>query len=74
MAKNAEQETEKEYTISMKVDGRIDITVKATDPEEAKRKAKRVWETEDFDLNKMEIVDSFPVTCFNETEGLHDYL
>ena len=74
MTKNAKQETEKEYTISMKVDGRIDITVKATDPEEAKRKAERVWETEDIDFNKMEIVDSFPVNCFNETEGLHDYV
>lgn len=61
------------YTISMRVDGRIDIEVDADSVEEAFEKAEERWQTDDFDFNKMDIVDSEPVNCTDENGDLTDY-
>ena len=52
------------YTVSMAVDGRIDIEVEADTPDEAFEKAEEAFST--ADLTKMEIVGRNPVNCSNE--------
>ena len=52
------------YTVSIAVDGRIDITVDAADPNEAREKAETAFM--DADLSKMDIVDTIAVNCSDE--------
>lgn len=52
------------YTVSMAVDGRIDVEVDAESADEAFEAAKDAFM--DMDLKKMEVVDSFPVNCSDE--------
>lgn len=65
-------ETEQEYTVSMAVDGRIDITVRASGFKDAFEKAELAFELED-DLSKMEIVGSKPVNAEREDGEFEDY-
>lgn len=60
------------YYVSMRVDGRIDVEVDADSPEEAFEKAEEKWISDDFDFNKMDIVDSEPVNCTDEDGNLTD--
>ena len=59
------------YTVSMKVDGRIDVEVDAATPEEAFEKAKDAFM--DVDMKDVEYVDSKPVNCTDEIGNLTDY-
>lgn len=52
------------YTVSIAVDGRIDIEVDANDAEEARGKALDAFAT--ADLSKMEIVGTDAVNCSDE--------
>ena len=52
------------YTVSMRVDGRIDIEVCADNPDEAWNKAKQAFGVSD--LSKMDIVDLDPVNCYDK--------
>ena len=61
------------FRVSVKVDGRIDVEVVASCAAEAFEKAERKWETDDFDLNKMEIVDSCMVNAEDSDGNLTDY-
>lgn len=55
------------YTVSMAVDGRIDVEVEAENPDEAREKAIEEFQTSDIDFNKdMEIVDTNPVNCSDD--------
>lgn len=55
------------YTVSMAVDGRVDVDVEAENPDEAREKAIEKFQTSDIDFNKaMEIVDTNPVNCSDE--------
>lgn len=59
------------YTVSMAVDGRIDIEVEAENPDEAREKAIEKFQTSDINFNKdMEIVDTNPVNCSDEDGNL----
>lgn len=49
------------YTVSIAVDGRIDIDVDANDKDEAREKALEAFAT--ADLSKMEIVGRDAVNC-----------
>lgn len=60
------------YYVSMKVDGRVTVEVDAKSANEAFDKAIEKWETEDINLNGMEIVDSCPVNCEDEDGNLTD--
>lgn len=62
------------YTISMKVDGRMDVVVEADSVKEAFEKAEEKWQTDDFDFNKMDIVDSEAVNCTDENGDITDFL
>lgn len=68
-----ELKTEKRFSVSMKVDGRMCVEVKAGCAAEAFEKAIAKWESDDFDFNKMEIVDSGPVNAEDEDGNLTDY-
>jgi SHS2 domain-containing protein len=62
----------KEFTVSMAVDGRIDVTVEAETAQEAFEKAKDAFT--EADLSRMETVDSRPVNAYdNDTRTLTDY-
>lgn len=62
----------KTFTVSMAVDGRIDVTVQAETPQEAFELAKEAFM--DADLSKLELVDAKPVNATdNETQTLTDY-
>ena len=63
----------KRFVISMKVDGRMCVEVEADHAAEAFKKAIAKWESDDFDFNKMEIVDSSPVNAEDEDGNLTDY-
>ena len=55
------------YTVSIAVDGRVDIEVEAENPDEARDKAIAKFQTTDIDFNKdMELVDTNPVNCSDE--------
>lgn len=56
------------YTVSMAVDGRIDVEVEADTPEEAFKKADEAFAT--ADLTNMEIVGRNPVNCSDEDGNL----
>lgn len=56
----------------MRVDGRISVEVDAASAQDAFDKAIKRWETGDFDFNKMEIVDSYPVNAEDEDGNLTD--
>lgn len=60
------------FYVSMKVDGRMTVEVDAENSQEAFDKAEREWASGDFDFNKMEIVDSFPVNAEDENGNLTD--
>ena len=51
------------YTVSMAIDGRIDVEVEAKTPDEAFEAAKDAFM--DVDLKDIEILDSRPVNCYN---------
>lgn len=52
------------YTVSMRVDGRIDVEVEAANPDEAREAAIQAFE--DADISKMDTVDAYPVTCYDK--------
>ena len=52
------------YTVSIAIDGRLDIEVEAADPIEAREKAE--YEFLDADISKMEIVGTNAVNCSDE--------
>ena len=56
------------YTVSMAVDGRIDVEVEADTPEEAFEKADAAFAT--ADLTNIEIVGRNPVNCSDEDGNL----
>jgi len=56
------------YTVSMKVDGRIDVEVEAANPDEAKMAANVAFM--EADLSNMEIVDAEPVNCSDESGNI----
>ena len=61
------------YTVSMRVDGRVNITVDAKDADEAFENARKEWYVADIDFNKdMEIVEACPVNCEDENGNLTD--
>ena len=53
------------YVVHMAVDGRIDLEVEADSPEAAYDKAVSAFE--DADLSNMEVVDSRPIYCEDES-------
>lgn len=59
------------FTVSIAVDGRLDIEVEARNPIEAKKKAIEAFAT--ADLSKMEIVGRDAVNCMDEDDNLFDY-
>ena len=61
----------KKFTVTIAVDGRLDIEVEARNLMEAKEKAIEAFAT--ADLSKMEIVGSDPVNCTDEDDNLFDY-
>lgn len=54
------------YIVSMAIDGRVDVEVRARSVAEAFRKASLI----DADMNKMDIVGSHPVNCSDEDGNL----
>ena len=58
----------KKFTVSMAVDGRIDVEVEADTPEEAFEVAKDAFM--DADLKNMEVVDAHPVNCSDDKGNL----
>lgn len=62
------------YTISMRVDGRIDVEVEAETPEEAFKKADEAFmNLESADLADIHIVDATPVNCTDPDGNLTDF-
>ena len=62
----------KKFTVSMAVDGRIDVTVEAETAQEAFEKAKDAFT--EADLSRMETVDSRPVNAYdNDAKVYTDY-
>lgn len=59
----------RKYTVSMKVDARVDVDVEAGSFEEAFEKAKSVA----YDLNAAEVIDGKPVYAMDETGHSEDY-
>ncbi len=60
------------YTISMKVDGRVDMEVEADSLEEAFEIA-RCEGPSTKEMKKMEVIDTSPVNATDENGELHDY-
>jgi hypothetical protein len=52
------------YTVSMAVDGRIDVEVEAETPDEAFEAAIDAFT--EVDLKGMDVVDSHPVNCYDD--------
>lgn len=59
------------YTVSMKVEGRVDVEVEAKNPKEAKLKAYQAFGG--ADLSKMDFTEVDPVNCTDEDGNLTDY-
>lgn len=59
------------YTVSVAVDGRIDLLVAATDPMDAKAKAEELFAH--IDLGNIEVVGMTPVNCTDENDEITDY-
>ena len=57
------------YTVRLAVDARVDVTVEAASPEEAKATAPSA----DFEWEDVDIVDLTPVNATGEDGVLHDY-
>ena len=60
------------YTVSMRVDGRVEVEVEAENPTEAFEAAKVAFGDVELGEN-FEYVDSEPVDCTDETGKLTDY-
>ena len=58
-----------EYVITLKVDGRVDVTVDAASFEEAALKARNVR----FDPEDVEVVDTEPVCTVDENGNTQDF-
>ena len=58
-----------EYTVSMKVDGRVDVTVEASSFKEALEKARNVR----YEPSQIEIIESKPVNATDENGNMEDY-
>ena len=58
-----------EYTVSMKVDGRVDATVEASSFKEALEKARNVR----YEPSQIEIIESKPVNATDENGNMEDY-
>ena len=58
-----------EYTVSMKVDGRVDVTVEASSFKEALEKARNVR----YEPNQIEIIESKPVNATDENGNMENY-
>lgn len=54
------------YIVSMAIDGRVDVEVRARSVADAFRKASLI----DADMSKMDIVGSHPVNCSDEDGNL----
>lgn len=59
------------YTVSVAVDGRIDLLVAATDPMDAKAKAEELFAH--VDLGNIEVVGMTAVNCTDENDEITDY-
>ena len=62
------------YTVSMRVEGRVDVEVEAENADEAMEKAKDEFMDVEIDKDNFEFVDSSPVNCTDENGNLTDYL
>lgn len=63
------------YTVSMRVDGRVNITVDAKDADEAFENARKEWYVADIDFNdskQFSIENATPVNCEDENGNLTD--
>lgn len=63
----------KKYTISMKVEGRVDVEVEAENTDEAFEKAKEAFMDVEIGKDNFEFVDAEPVNCTDENGDLTDY-
>ena len=61
------------YTVSMKVEGRIDVEVEAENTDEAFEKAKIDFMDVEIGSNNFDFVDAEPVNCMDEKGYLTDY-
>lgn len=67
-----EKNEEKEFWVSMKIDGRYHTPVRATDLETAAEKAKVCFIEADF--GELECIDSEIVNITDEDDNIHDYM
>ena len=58
-----------EYTVSMRVEGRVDVSVEASSFDEAFMRAR----TEMFDPDDVEVIDFAPVNATDEHGNMKDY-
>lgn len=63
----------KKYTISMKVEGRVDVEVDAENTDEAFEKAKEAFMDVEIGKDNFDFVDAEPVNCTDENGHLTDY-
>lgn len=63
----------KKYTISMKVEGRVDVEVEAENTDEAFEKAKEAFMDVEIGKDNFDFVDAEPVNCTDENGNLTDY-
>ena len=61
------------YTVSIAIDGRIDVEVEAEDFQDARQKAKAELFDADLDLRKMEIIGCNPVNAEDSVGHFIDY-
>jgi len=61
------------YTVSMKVEGRIDVEVEADDTDDAFEKAKTAFMDVEITGDNFDFVDAEPVNCMDENGNLKDY-
>ena len=66
--KDKERTTKMKYTVSIAVDGRIDIEVDANNKDEAREKALDAFAN--ADLSKMEVVGTSAVNCSDDDGNL----
>ena len=62
----------KEYTVSIAINARYDLTVKATSVEDAFEQAKQ-YELNSNDFTMLDSVDAVPVNCFTPEGEIVDY-
>ena len=63
---------EKEYTVSIAINCRYDLTLKATSVEDAFEQAKE-YELDSNDFAVMDIIDTVPVNCYTPEGEIIDY-